>query len=78
MNDLRSKSHLYPTINREEAQNFIRQIVGGRINLKVAPSIVWFPVYEFDKYDKDKKKKFISWVDGILGTHFEEDENPLE
>ncbi len=78
MNDLRKSSHIYPTVNREEAQNLIRQIIGGRINLKVAPSIVWFPVYEFDKYDKDRKMKFVSWVDGILGTHFEEDENPLK
>lgn len=75
--------HKDPALNREDAIAQIRKILGGRVNTKIVPSLVWYPIFEFFKVDEAKEKKgwdgkSQAWVDGIFGTYYDEETSPLK
>jgi hypothetical protein len=83
INSLKENIHHLPLLNRDEAINQMKKIIGGMVNQKIVPSIVWYPVFSFHKIDEDKEKKGWDgksrvWVDGLFGTYYEEENSPIK
>ncbi|MDH5646118.1 MAG: hypothetical protein OEZ01_08930, partial [Candidatus Heimdallarchaeota archaeon] len=66
---------LRPWLNREDAIDQIKKLLGYRVNRKITPSIIWMPIWEFKLVDKDTHKDRLAWVDAVFGCYLEV--NPL-
>jgi len=67
---------LKPKLNREDAIDRVKQLLGDRINRKIIPSLCWMPIWQFYLREKDYNTLDVKWIDAVLGSFLQE--NPLK
>ncbi|MHA2502707.1 MAG: ATP-binding protein [Candidatus Kariarchaeaceae archaeon] len=67
---------LKPTLNREDAIDKVKQLIGARVNRRIVPSLCWLPVWQFMLKEKDLNTLDQKWIDGVTGSLLQD--NPLK
>ncbi len=70
-----TETDMLPKLSREKATRQLIALLSARIDKTTIPALVWYPIWQFVKWDDAEEKEKYGWVDGVYGTYY--NENPM-